>query len=74
MKENTERMILVVVLVVLVAVLFFSLFSNYGINYFKAMSSENTNNICAVPEGYTQEQWEQHMGHHPDRYKECLKK
>ncbi|MBI2583358.1 MAG: hypothetical protein HYW25_01705 [Candidatus Aenigmarchaeota archaeon] len=27
---------------------------------------------CAVPEGYTEEEWIQHMGHHPDLYAECL--
>ena len=27
---------------------------------------------CKTPAGYTDEQWRQHMGHHPDRYAECL--
>ena len=27
---------------------------------------------CAVPPGYTEEAWREHMGHHPDRYAECL--
>jgi hypothetical protein len=27
---------------------------------------------CATPEGYTDESWKQHMGHHPDQYKDCL--
>lgn len=37
---------------------------------FKA--AENPADKCATPEGYTDEQWKQHMGHHPDQYKECL--
>ncbi|MDP3964870.1 MAG: rhodanese-like domain-containing protein [bacterium] len=27
---------------------------------------------CQTPEGYTDEEWLEHMGHHPDRYQECL--
>lgn len=27
---------------------------------------------CAVPEGYDEEVWEEHMSHHPDRYEGCL--
>ncbi|MBI2530054.1 MAG: hypothetical protein HYW05_02845 [Candidatus Diapherotrites archaeon] len=41
-------------------------------NYQKAVSAENPEDICKAPAGYTQEQWEEHMGHHPDRYAQCL--
>ena len=27
---------------------------------------------CIAPAGYTQESWNEHMGHHPDQYAECL--
>ena len=27
---------------------------------------------CATPAGYTDADWRTHMGHHPDRYAECL--
>lgn len=27
---------------------------------------------CKAPEGYTEAKWAEHMGHHPDLYKECL--
>ena len=27
---------------------------------------------CAVPPGYSEAQWREHMGHHPDSYAECL--
>jgi len=27
---------------------------------------------CQTPAGYTDEEWLEHMGHHPDRYVECL--
>jgi hypothetical protein len=39
--------------------------------YEKALSSE-LQDKCATPPGYTDEQWKQHMSHHPDRYRECL--
>ena len=29
--------------------------------------------LCDAPEGYTQEEWIEHMSHHPEQYKECLK-
>lgn len=28
---------------------------------------------CKTQSGYTDEQWKEHMGHHPDFYEECLK-
>lgn len=46
--------------------------SEFSGNYKKALDAENPIDICATPSGYTDEQWRTHMGHHPDRYKECL--
>lgn len=40
--------------------------------YNKAIAAENPADKCAVPEGYDEQSWKEHMGHHPDRYKECL--
>lgn len=37
-----------------------------------AIAAENPEDKCAIPEGYTAEQWREHMGHHPDQYEECL--
>ena len=41
-------------------------------NYKKAVNAENPSDKCKAPEGYTDKEWREHMGHHPDRYKECL--
>ena len=30
------------------------------------------NDKCSPAPGYTEESWKEHMGHHPDIYKECL--
>ena len=38
----------------------------------KSFKAEIETDKCAVRAGYTAESWRQHMGHHPDRYKECL--
>ncbi|MEE8358539.1 MAG: hypothetical protein V3R82_03930 [Candidatus Hydrothermarchaeales archaeon] len=38
----------------------------------KAIESEIEEDPCATPEGYTDEGWREHMGHHPDQYTECL--
>ncbi len=27
---------------------------------------------CQAPKGYSDQEWKEHMGHHPDIYKECL--
>ncbi len=39
--------------------------------YTEALAAE-TKDPCATPEGYTDESWREHMGHHPGQYKECL--
>jgi len=73
---DTEKVILYAILGVLVIALIFGIAnfynSRYGSSYQKAISSENPNDICATPPGYTDEQWREHMGHHPDRYAQCL--
>lgn len=63
-------------LVVFVAVaLIFALYSELKPRYqtdADFSKIENINDKCKAPAGYTQEQWNEHMGHHPDRYAECL--
>ena len=44
----------------------------FGVNYQKALDSQGEDK-CKAPEGYTEEEWKEHMSHHPDQYKECLK-
>ncbi len=36
-------------------------------------SEKNLSDKCKTQSGYTDEQWKEHMGHHPDFYEECLK-
>lgn len=35
-------------------------------------SSGVTKDICQPEPGYTAQKWQEHMGHHPDIYKNCL--
>ena len=41
-------------------------------DYQNALKAENSSNPCETPSGYTDEAWREHMGHHPDRYAQCL--
>ena len=45
---------------------------NTAENFASAKAVENPEDKCATPPGYTDEQWREHMGHHPDQYAECL--
>lgn len=40
-------------------------------NFKKAVEAELLDK-CIVPEGYTDEGWQEHMSHHPGRYEECF--
>ncbi len=42
-------------------------------NFAQLASKENPEDICAVPAGTDPQQWKEHMGHHPDKYAQCLK-
>lgn len=39
---------------------------------FEEFSSAELTDKCAVPPGYEEEAWKEHMSHHPDRYEGCL--
>lgn len=42
------------------------------LDYNQAKQAEDPANPCVPPAGYTEETWREHMGHHPDQYKQCL--
>ena len=69
-KEDMYYAVLVIVLVLTVSFTVYSLVS--GNEYKRALNAEDKSDICKTPTGYTDEQWREHMGHHPDRYAECL--
>ncbi|OGI15580.1 hypothetical protein A3K63_01535 [Candidatus Micrarchaeota archaeon RBG_16_49_10] len=73
--NNKIFYILILAVAILLVWVVYNLYQSvyFGTNYDKALNSETPGDICATPPGYTNEQWREHMGHHPDRYKECLK-
>ena len=42
------------------------------LNYSEGKQAEDPTNPCLPPAGYTEAEWREHMGHHPDQYKQCL--
>ncbi len=71
MKSN---ILLYIVLVLVIIGIAYSVYAAFKIaNYNKFVQSENQEDICKTPSGYTDQQWTEHMSHHPDRYEECLK-
>ncbi len=70
---DKEKLVLAILVVLVIGALAWTLYSTfYGADYKKAISAEDKNDLCKAPEGYTQQEWEEHMSHHPDGYKECL--
>lgn len=76
-KKKDSNMLFYILIAAAVVVVAFSVYNlakpNYGAQYQKAMSAQNPTDICATPEGYTDEAWREHMSHHPDIYAECFK-
>lgn len=74
-ESNALFYVLIAAAVVVVAFSAYALINNtyYGSNYQRAIQSQNPTDICATPDGYTDAEWREHMGHHPDMYAECLK-
>ncbi len=71
-KKRVENRILEYAVVLLaLALLVFVFVSGYLPNANGAV--KNLPDKCKAQSGYTQEQWKEHMGHHPDFYEECLK-
>ncbi len=73
---RNEKFVLYLLLAVIFIVLVFSITSMFKKDYteddYAQFVSAEQQDKCATPSGYTDEEWKEHMGHHPDRYKECL--
>lgn len=63
---------LFIVAVIVILLLMFKPFGGEQEANSGAKSLSASDDICATPSGYTDEQWKEHMSHHPDMYKECL--
>ncbi len=73
---RNEKFALYIILAVIFIVLVFSITSMFKKDYteedYNKFISAEQQDKCATPPGYTDEEWKDHMSHHPDRYKECL--
>lgn len=72
---NKEYIVIGILVILAFSALSWTIYSAfYGANYKKAMAAQNNSDICKAPAGYTQDQWNTHMSHHPNIYSQCLKK
>ncbi|MDP4038971.1 MAG: hypothetical protein Q8P57_00090 [Candidatus Pacearchaeota archaeon] len=66
-----KKIVLYVVIGVLIlGLLVLTFFPN--MIYAFADAGKSVENKCAVPAGQTEEEWNEHMSHHPEIYKDCL--
>jgi len=73
---NYEKIILYGLLIMVIIGVIFSISAFFSKGYTreeynKFVSAEGSNK-CETPAGYTDQEWKEHMSHHPDQYKECL--
>ena len=70
-REKIIRIIIYVVLILFVAGFLIATFFPGIIEAWKD-KLDSGEDICKPQPGYTEEEWREHMGHHPDIYKRCL--
>ena len=74
MKDKNNIFLYLIVIFIIGSLVFVVYSGIKDYNYKKAVKSENPLDKCKTPSGYSDKEWIEHMGHHPDRYKECLGK
>ncbi len=75
-KDDFFVYVLVFIFVLIVFAFAYFTFAGNGhteAKYQTAVAAENPMDICKTPNGYSDADWKQHMSHHPDRYRQCLK-
>ena len=77
-KKKTETTVSLTTSILIICIVLFSIVAytfvsgRYGTDYQKALSDEDPTDICKTPAGYTDDEWKEHMSHHPDRYQQCF--
>lgn len=75
--KKSENILLYILLALVIIALIFSISTFFSESYsqeqYNKFVSAELEDKCDTPEGYTDQEWKEHMSHHPDRYKECLK-
>ena len=70
---NKKIIVYIILGVLIISLIFFTLFPGmiYAIKDFGS-SESLTQDKCEPASGYDVDSWKEHMGHHPNIYKECL--
>ena len=76
-KENTFRIIAYVIIgIVIIGLLVAAFFPGIFYAFKDSIGFRNSEfgnlDKCKPAAGYSEQEWIEHMGHHPDIYKECL--
>lgn len=71
-----EEIIIYGILIIVIIALIFTISNFFSKGYsqeeYNSFVSAEGANKCETPSGYTDQEWKDHMSHHPERYKECL--
>jgi len=71
LKTNKETILYLIIVLLITELIMLTFFPGI-INAVKD-SGKTDENLCVPDPGYTEEAWREHMSHHPEMYKECLK-
>ena len=66
------RITMIFLIIIAVSSVFAQYSFNENDNVASAAGAAVQSDKCKAPEGYTQEKWAEHMGHHPEQYDGCL--
>lgn len=67
---KTEHLILIILIILALSILIISIFP--GTNPITKIFKSGDNDKCKASEGYSEQEWKEHMSHHPDIYADCL--
>ncbi len=70
MEEKTKVIVYIIVAMLIVGLLFLTFFPG-SLTVWKDIG-KTADEKCKVPVGYTEQEWIEHMSHHPSLYRECL--
>ena len=75
-EPDGKKVILYILLFIVFIFLIFSLtfffIKNSSQEKYNEFVSAEQEDKCVTPPGYNEQEWKEHMSHHPDRYKGCL--
>ena len=67
---NKKVILYILIALVILMILIFTFFP--GIIQAIKDSGKPASEKCTKEPGYTEQEWKEHMGHHPNIYRECL--